>query len=221
MRRDTVRSEMRIPSLSNSPWTRGAPHPRFSVAIMRTRSRICLEIGGRPGPRWLDLHRQKRRKPRRCQRTTVSGRTITKTSAQCAQTDESQAQKTLSAILRRSRLCLTRRRTTSCWRRARISRARSLRVRTSEPSDATAATIMESTTGFCVRLRGLLPRTVVPTSATGCDSGEAQVAAALDRGRVSPSGPCRRCGATLSSRPGPAYGRWCRCLRSPSRPCAG
>jgi hypothetical protein len=32
-------------------------------------------------------------------RTTVSGRTITSTSAQCAQTDESQTQKTLSAPL--------------------------------------------------------------------------------------------------------------------------
>src|SRR5687767_10756360 len=31
--RDTVRSEMAIPSFSNSPWIRGAPHRQFSAAI--------------------------------------------------------------------------------------------------------------------------------------------------------------------------------------------
>jgi hypothetical protein len=74
---------------------RGAPS-RFSVAIRRIRSRSSLDVDGRPGPFWRDLRRQKRRKPRRCQRTTVSGRTITRTSVQCAQTRESHAQKILT-----------------------------------------------------------------------------------------------------------------------------
>ena len=97
MRRDTVRSEVLTPSLSSSPWMRGAPQPRFSVAIRRIKLRIALDTRGRPGPR--DLQRQNRRKPRRCQPTTVSGRTMTRTSAQCAQMSESHAQKILSPRL--------------------------------------------------------------------------------------------------------------------------
>jgi hypothetical protein len=81
----------------------GAPHPRCSIAIRRIRSRSSLDVDGRPEPCWRNLQRQKRRKPRRCQRTTVSGRTITSKCAKCAQTRESHAQKTLSALLSRSR----------------------------------------------------------------------------------------------------------------------
>src|SRR5918994_3248758 len=37
--RETVRSDMAIPSFNNSPWIRGAPQRQFSAAIRRIRSR--------------------------------------------------------------------------------------------------------------------------------------------------------------------------------------
>ncbi len=65
--------EISIPSLSNSPWIRGAPQSEFSWLIRRTRLRISRDTAGRPGLRTLDFHVQYFRKPSRCQRTTVSG----------------------------------------------------------------------------------------------------------------------------------------------------
>ena len=79
---DTVASETSKPSFSSSPWTRGAPHPVFSVTIRRTSALNSTETRGLPGRRGLDFHRQYSRKPRRCQRTTVSGRTIASASRQ-------------------------------------------------------------------------------------------------------------------------------------------
>ncbi len=43
--RDTVRSEMSKPSLSSSPWMRGAPHVGFSATIRKISSRTSLLIG--------------------------------------------------------------------------------------------------------------------------------------------------------------------------------
>jgi hypothetical protein len=74
-RRDTVRSEMGMPSLSNSPWLRGAPQSGFAAAIFRIRVRIAGLTSGRPLFR-LEIRLQNRRKPRRCQATTVSGLTM-------------------------------------------------------------------------------------------------------------------------------------------------
>src|SRR6266851_5666501 len=142
------------------------------LAIRRIRSRTSLDAGGRPGP--CDFQRQKRRKPRRCQRRTVSGRTMTRTWAQCAQTSESHAQKILSALLSRSRLGLARRRTASCWRRARFSRARSLRVRTREHRDPRTATSTGSTAGFCPDSAAYFRGSCAHQRA-GRDSGQAHV----------------------------------------------
>ena len=61
-----------MPSLSNSPWIRGAPHNQLSRLICGIRSRISCGIAGRP-PRGRDFQRQKALNPRRCQRTKVSG----------------------------------------------------------------------------------------------------------------------------------------------------
>jgi hypothetical protein len=55
------------PSLSSSPWMRGAPHGGLSTLIRRISAR-------RSGER--HFQRQYRRKPARCHRTRVSGRTI-------------------------------------------------------------------------------------------------------------------------------------------------
>jgi hypothetical protein len=51
----------------------------FSVLICLISARNSISIRGRP-PREFDFERQKRRKPARCQCTSVSGRTIVTTS---------------------------------------------------------------------------------------------------------------------------------------------
>src|SRR6266404_1998216 len=79
-----------MPSLSNSPWIRGAPQPGFSVAMRRMSVRRSALIEGRPVGR--DRQRQKRRKPRRCQRMTVAGRTMASVSRQPGQDRELLAQ---------------------------------------------------------------------------------------------------------------------------------
>jgi hypothetical protein len=63
------------PSLSSSPWMRGAPHSGLSTLIRRISARRSALICGRP-PRDRDFQRQYWRKPARCQRTRVSGRMI-------------------------------------------------------------------------------------------------------------------------------------------------
>ena len=68
----TVDWAISMPSLSNSPWIRGAPQSGFSRLIRRTRLRMSAGRAGRPTTR-CDFQRQNRRKPRRCQRSRVSG----------------------------------------------------------------------------------------------------------------------------------------------------
>jgi hypothetical protein len=69
------------PSLSNSPWMRGAPQSIFSMLIRRISARRSAVIFGRP-PRERDFQRQYRRKPDRCQRTRVSGRIVPRSLAE-------------------------------------------------------------------------------------------------------------------------------------------
>src|SRR6266536_2556394 len=45
-----------MPSLSSSPWIRGAPHNGLALLMRQTKSRISVLILGRPGRR--DRHRQ-------------------------------------------------------------------------------------------------------------------------------------------------------------------
>jgi len=45
------------PSLSNSPWMRGAPQSGFSMLIRRINARSFVSICGRP-PRGRDFQRQ-------------------------------------------------------------------------------------------------------------------------------------------------------------------
>src|SRR5215813_6708147 len=54
---------------------RGAPQSIFSTLIRRISARRPASMRGRP-PRFRDFQRQYRRKPARCQRTSVSGRMI-------------------------------------------------------------------------------------------------------------------------------------------------
>src|SRR5258708_3671343 len=55
------------PSLSSSPWMRGAPHSGLSALIRRISARRSASICGRP-PADRDFQRQYRRKLARCQR---------------------------------------------------------------------------------------------------------------------------------------------------------
>ena len=56
-----------------SPWIRGAPQQGFSRHILRISSRTSREMIGRPGLPCRTFQVQNRRKPARCQATTVSG----------------------------------------------------------------------------------------------------------------------------------------------------
>src|SRR6266403_5684388 len=66
------------PSLSSSPWMRGAPQSGFSTLIRRINTRSSVSIRGRP-PCGRDFQRQEQRKPALCQRRSVSGRMIVRT----------------------------------------------------------------------------------------------------------------------------------------------
>ena len=92
-----------MPSLSNSPWIRGAPHNQFARLISRIRSRISRGIGGRP-PLDRDFQRQKALNPRRCQRISVSGLMIAIASTTFGQSRQSQTNASRSAL--DSRRCL-------------------------------------------------------------------------------------------------------------------
>ena len=111
---------MEKPSFKSSPWIRGAPHRVFSRDIRRTRSRISLDTGGRPGFPRRDFHVQKSLNPLRCQPMTVSGLTITRAWRQPGHRQDRMTQKTLSAFRSNGR-GLFRFRTATCCRRARIS----------------------------------------------------------------------------------------------------
>ncbi len=64
------------PSLSISPWMRGAPQVGFSATMREIKSRSSLVKGFLPPTRRVrESHAQYNRKPARCQRTTVSGLT--------------------------------------------------------------------------------------------------------------------------------------------------
>ena len=71
----TVRESTRMPSLSDSSSAmRPCPQLGFSLAVVRTSVCKFFCSGGHPGPR--DFQRQNRRRPARCQRTSVLGLTI-------------------------------------------------------------------------------------------------------------------------------------------------
>jgi hypothetical protein len=103
------------------------------VTIWRINCLTSAETSLSAGWRERDFQRQKRRKPARCQRTTVSGWTIRRASAQRDQTRERSSQMARSVGRSRCR-GVDRRRAAGCWRRARFSNASSARVRRAERS---------------------------------------------------------------------------------------
>jgi hypothetical protein len=73
------------PSLSNSPWIRGAPQSGFVCDIVRIKARTSVETRGRPMRRRL-FHVQNNLMARRCQPTTVCGLTMTSAVRHAVQT---------------------------------------------------------------------------------------------------------------------------------------
>ena len=102
--------------LSSSPWVRGAPHSGFSTLIRRIKARSSASICGRP-PNECDFQRQYRRKPARCQRTSVSGRMTVMTFSTAGNHRYSWVKNMRSPVVSRTRLC-TIRRNIITWRRS-------------------------------------------------------------------------------------------------------
>ena len=109
-----------IPSLRSSPWILGAPHNGLATLIWRMSWRISTVTVGRPQRR-LDFHRQYDLNPRRCQRITVSGRTIASASYILGNSRQTPPNINLSIETNRSLLGLARRSTLSCCLSTRIS----------------------------------------------------------------------------------------------------
>ena len=105
----TVDRAISMPNFSSSPWIQGAPYNGLSRLISRMRFWMSLRIRGLPGtPR--DFQRQKARKLRRCQRTTVSGRTIATASNRLGNSRQTQSNTARSPAVKRNRLVSRRRR---------------------------------------------------------------------------------------------------------------
>ncbi len=115
------------PSFWSSPWVLGAPQVGFSATKRRMSARISAVAFGLPA-RARDRHFQKSRNPARCQPTTVSGLTATRTSANRDQMRCRVIQNSRSKRFNRGRGRFRLRRM-SCCRKARISKAVSFRLR--------------------------------------------------------------------------------------------
>jgi hypothetical protein len=100
---------------------RGAPQRGLLRLIIRIRSRISCGTLGRPGSPRPIFHVQNKRKPLRCQPTTVSALTIIRTDFQSLHTRRNQTQKIRSAGISLRRFGADRRKTVSCCRNARFS----------------------------------------------------------------------------------------------------
>jgi len=121
------------PSCCSSPRIRSAPQSGFSSASRRISAAVAPGSGGRPGP-GRDCHRQWARNPARCQRSSVSGRTMRSACRQAGTRPARSTRSARSAGAMAGRATL-RRSTRSCWRRRAFSasscpliRARSLPV---------------------------------------------------------------------------------------------
>jgi len=83
--------------------TLGAPQSGLALAIWPMSALVAGETSSWAGVRGRDFHLQNRRNPVRCQRTTVSGLTMTSTSAQRDQRRDRTSQKARSAMRMRGR----------------------------------------------------------------------------------------------------------------------
>ena len=109
-----------MPSLRSSPWILGAPHNGLATLIWRISWRISTVTAGRP-QRCFDFHRQYDLNPPRCQRITVSGRTIARAPYILGNSRQMPPNINLSIETNRSLLGLARRSTLICCLSTRIS----------------------------------------------------------------------------------------------------
>jgi PAS domain-containing protein len=121
--RETVLSEISIPSLSNSPWMREAPHSGLACVICLIRALIWELAEGWPPIFRCDSLVQKSRKSLRRQPMTVSGLTMSKGARHSDQIRVNQTQNRRSFVLITGRFWV-RFRMASCCRKARFSRAK-------------------------------------------------------------------------------------------------
>src|SRR5664279_3630450 len=182
-----VVSDTSKPSIRSSPWMRGAPQLGLSATIRKINSRICLEILRPPptGFRTLQSMAQYSLNPDRCQRATVSGRTIMSAFFHWAQNRRARTQKSLSMAPSLGRGCW-RLKTASCWRRARFSSIRLRRVRnprSTAPSQSRDRSNM-ATKVIADRLCRLPCEVVDCTAGQDCDEGQFLVFAGLIRSLV-------------------------------------
>ncbi|MCU1293437.1 MAG: hypothetical protein JWP08_2287 [Bryobacterales bacterium] len=85
----TLISPISMPSLTSSPWIRGAPQPGFPRLMRRISSRISRDTAGRPGLPRHTFQVQNIRHALRCQAMTVPGLTMTKAERHSVHTRES------------------------------------------------------------------------------------------------------------------------------------
>src|SRR5882762_10199982 len=116
----TLLSPMSMPSLSSSPWMRGAPQPGFSRHILRIKSRTSREMTGRPGWPRRTFQVQNKRKPARCQATTVSGLTMASAERQSRQRRDRQTHNRRSPDVNFKRFAADLWSTPIWWRRAEL-----------------------------------------------------------------------------------------------------
>src|SRR6266850_622586 len=117
-----------MPSLRSSPWILGAPHNGLAPLIWQIGWRISTVTAGRP-QRCFDFHRQYDLNPPRCQRITVSGRTIASAPYILGNSRQTPPNINLSIETNRSLLGLARRSTLICCLSTRISASSATRDR--------------------------------------------------------------------------------------------
>src|SRR5882724_11277884 len=117
-----------MPSLRSSPWILGAPHNGLAPLIWQISWRISTVTAGRP-QRCFDFHRQYDLNPPRCQRITVSGRTIASAPYILGNSRQTPPNINLSIETNRSLLGLARRSTLICCLSTRISASSATRDR--------------------------------------------------------------------------------------------
>jgi hypothetical protein len=118
------------PSMRSSPWMRGAPQRKFSLAICAIRWRISLEALGRPPrQRPRDRYLQSAGQPLRRQRKTVCGWTIIRLSRHCGHQRDSKIQNRRSKRRKHGRRVRLRSSTAIWWRSAIAFNSSAVRVR--------------------------------------------------------------------------------------------
>ena len=122
MSRETVRSATLKPSFMSSPWIRGAPQRDLALAIRVIKALSSVSTVGRPRVGRAESLVQYSRKRRRCHRKTVLGDAMMRACLQPTQTLARPTHNRRSVVHSFGRATV-RLYTTSCWRRARFSRA--------------------------------------------------------------------------------------------------